>query len=250
MARTEEPPLRAGKKKAGRKKRRQPRRFRPLRWLWRWTFRLALAGMVVIVLAVLLYRFINPPTTPYIFAESRRLGGVEMRWVAADDIAQVMLRSAVAAEDANFCEHWGFDMDAIRDAINGGGNRGASTISQQVAKNAWLWHGRSWTRKALEAMITPVMETFWSKRRILEVYLNIAEFGEGVFGIGAAAQHAFGVTPKNLTADQAARLAAVLPNPKHRSAAKPSAKLRKRAASIRDGAETIRIDGRADCFGG
>jgi monofunctional biosynthetic peptidoglycan transglycosylase len=247
MARVVEPPVTASK---GRAKRRKAKRHGPLRRVSRWLVRGVLAVAVLMVLAVLLYRFVNPPTTPYIFAEGRRLGGVEMKWVSADAIAPVMLRSVVAAEDANFCNHWGFDLGAIRNAISGGGTRGASTISQQVVKNAWLWQGRSWTRKALEAAMTPVMETLWPKRRILEVYLNVAEFGEGVFGIHAAAQAAFGVTPDKLTADQAARLAAVLPNPKERSAARPTPFLRKRAAAIRDGAATIAEDGRAACFGG
>ena len=129
-----------------------------------------------------------------------------------------------------------------------GGSRGASTISQQVVKNVYLWHGRDWSRKLLEAAITPLVEAVWSKRRILEVYLNVAEFDEGVFGVEAAARHYFGVGPGELTPTQAARLAAVLPNPKERSASQPSASLRRRSGSILDGAATIERDGRADCF--
>jgi monofunctional biosynthetic peptidoglycan transglycosylase len=159
-----------------------------------------------------------------------------------------MARAAVAAEDANFCLHWGLDVSAIRDAIDAGGNRGASTISQQVVKNAYLWHGRSWLRKALEALMTPLMEAVWSKRRVLEIYLNVAEFDEGVFGVEAAAQQYFGVPAAELSPVQAARLAAILPDPKGRSAAQPSDFVRRRAASILDGAETIRRDGRAACF--
>jgi monofunctional biosynthetic peptidoglycan transglycosylase len=173
---------------------------------------------------------------------------VEQVWVSADDMAPVLLRSAVAAEDANFCRHWGFDMAAIRLAVAEGGNRGASTISQQVVKNVFLWHGRSWARKALEGAITPAVELVWTKRRILEVYLNVAEFGEGVFGAEAAAQHYFGVSAADLSAVQAARLAAILPDPKGRDAANPSNFVRSRSAAIRDGAETIRADGRAECF--
>ena len=199
-------------------------------------------------LLVLLYSVVNPPTTIYMMQESRRLGGVQQEWVPADDIAPVMLRSAVASEDANFCLHWGFDMAAIRIAVEKGGTRGASTISQQVVKNVFLWHGRNWGRKAAEAVITPVMELVWSKRRILEVYLNVAEFGEGIFGVEAAAQHYFGVSAAKLTPVQAARLAAVLPDPKRRDAANPTAFVRQRAAAARDGAETIRRDGRAACF--
>ena len=149
-------------------------------------------------LFILLFSFVPPPINIYQAQEAWRLGGIEKDWVGWDDIAPVMARSVVAAEDANFCLHWGFDMAAIRDAIEDGGGRGASTLSQQVVKNTFLWHGRSWLRKALEAAITPAMELFWSKRRILEVYLNTAEFAEGVFGVQAAAQHHFGADAATL----------------------------------------------------
>jgi monofunctional biosynthetic peptidoglycan transglycosylase len=139
-------------------------------------------------------------------------------------------------------------MAAIRTALEDGAGRGASTITQQTVKNVFLWHGRSWPRKAMEAVITPLVEAFWSKRRILEVYLNVAEFDQGVFGVEAAARHHFGVSAAQLTPAQAARLAAVLPDPKGRSASDPSRFVRSRAASIADGAETIRVDGRAACF--
>jgi monofunctional biosynthetic peptidoglycan transglycosylase len=217
---------------------------RAMRWLFRGAFGIA----AFFVVLVLLFRFVNPPTTFYMWQEGQRLGGVKHEWVALEDIAPVMSRSLVAAEDANFCLHWGFDMGAIRAAIDEGSTRGASTLSQQVVKNVFLWHGRTYTRKALEALITPIMETLWSKRRILEVYLNVAEFDEGVFGVKAAAAHYFGVEPRDLTAVQAARLASVLPDPKDRNAANPPPGLRKRSASILDGAETIRRDGRSACF--
>lgn len=197
---------------------------------------------------IVLYAWVwNPPTTPYMWSEHRRVG-VEQVWVDLDDIAPVMARSAVAAEDANFCLHWGLDLDAIRAALDEGGTRGGSTISQQVAKNLWLWQGRSWIRKAMEAVLTPTMEALWSKRRILEVYLNVAEFGEGVFGVQAAARHFFGVDAVDLSPRQAALLAAVLPAPKSRSVLDPTASVSRRAASIQDGAATIAADGRADCF--
>lgn len=206
-----------------------------------------LAGLLLALL-VLGYRWVNPPTTIYMWQEGRRLGGVAQDWVPISQIAPALARSVVAAEDANFCLHWGFDMGAIRDAIAEGSGRGASTLSQQVVKNVFLWHGRNWIRKALEAMITPAIETAWSKRRILEVYLNVAEFDQGIFGAEAAARHYFGVSAADLSPVQAARLAAVLPDPKGRSASRPSDSLRKRAAQIQDGAATIRRDGRADCF--
>ncbi len=223
-------------------------RLRPVRAALKWALRLAAASVALVLLAIIGYSVFNPPVTPYMAAEARRLGGVEQVWSDLEDIAPVMARSVVAAEDANFCLHWGFDMAAIRDALEDGSGRGASTLSQQAVKNAYLWQGRSWPRKALEAVMTPVVEIFWSKRRIIEVYLNVAEFGEGVFGVEAAARHHFGVAAAALTPVQAARLAAVLPSPKTRSASKPSAFVRRRAAAIADGAATIRADGRASCF--
>ena len=219
----------------------------------RWRIRRILSRTVLgmlsaVVLVTLLYKVINPPTTPYMFAEGRRQDGVAQDWVALSDIAPVMARSVVAAEDANFCLHWGLDVTAIRAALAAGGDRGASTISQQVVKNVFLWQGRNWTRKALEAVWTPLTEALWSKRRILEIYLNVAEFGRGIFGVQAAARHYFGVDAADLTPVQAARLAMVLPDPKDRDPANPTAAQRQRSASILDGAATIQADGRAACF--
>jgi monofunctional biosynthetic peptidoglycan transglycosylase len=204
--------------------------------------------MSLVVFVVGLLAFVNPPTTPYIMAERSRLGAIEREWVNLEEIAPAMARSAVAAEDAGFCTHWGLDVAAIRAALAEGDGRGASTISQQVVKNVFLWHGRSWVRKVLEAGLTPVMEALWSKRRILEVYLNVAEFDAGVFGVEAAAQHYFGVSAADLSDRQAALLAAVLPDPKGRSASNPSTQVERRAARIADGAATIAVDGRAECF--
>ncbi len=237
-----------GKTAAPRRQARAARTPRhPLRRLVRWVSRAGLLTVALALAAIVAFAVLNPPTTPYMFAEGRRLGGVDQVWVDFADIAPVMGRSAVAAEDANFCLHWGLDLNAIRAAMDGGPG-GASTISQQVVKNVYLWQGRSWVRKALEALITPAVELVWTKRRILEVYLNIAEFAEGVFGIEAAAQHYFGVSARDLTPVQAARLAAILPAPKDRSASDPSNFVRQRARGIVDGAATIARDGRADCF--
>ena len=220
------------------------RTARFVRRVFLWGFAGALG---FVLLATLLYAVINPPTTPYIFSEARRLGSVEREWVPMDQIAPVMARSAVAAEDANFCLHWGLDVNAIRDAVDRG-RGGASTISQQVVKNVYLWHGRSWSRKAIEALWTPLTEAFWSKRRILELYLNVAEFDEGVFGVQAAARHYFGVDAADLSPTQAARLAAILPAPKSRSASNPSPFVRNRTSAIMSGAATIAAYGRAACF--
>lgn len=214
----------------------------------RWAVRAVFAVALFFVALVLLFSVVNPPVTHTIWSEWRRLGKIEREWVRIDEIAPIMARSVVAAEDANYCLHWGFDVEAIRDALEDGGTRGASTLSQQVVKNVFLWQGRSWVRKALETSMTPVVELVWSKQRILEVYLNVAETGQGLFGVEAAAQRYFGTSAAKLTPVQAARIAAILPSPRNRSVTDPTARTRRRAASILDGAATIRADGRADCF--
>lgn len=227
-------------------KAKRPFHVRVRRYFWR---TVAVVFLLVIGLTCL-FAVINPPTTPYMISEARRMGPVQQTWVPMEDIAPVMARSAVAAEDANFCLHWGLDVKAIQAALDEGSARGASTISQQVVKNVYLWHGRSWLRKSLEALWTPLMEAVWSKRRIIEVYLNVAEFDEGVFGVQAAARHYFGVDAADLSANQAARLAVVLPAPKLRAANDLTPTLVRRASSVADGAATILADGRADCFDG
>jgi len=234
------------KKKPTKGKRPARRSFK--RWLSLWLLRAVAVVFLIAALGTVIFAVFNPPTNFYMRSEASRLGGVKQDWVALENIAPVMARSAVAAEDANFCQHWGFDMQAIRAALAEGSARGASTISQQTVKNVYLWQGRSWVRKALEALMTPLVEAVWSKRRIIEVYLNIAEFDEGVFGVGAASRHYFGVSARDLSPTQAARLAAILPSPKRRSASNPSSFTRKRTRQIRDGAATIRADGRSDCF--
>lgn len=238
----------SGKDEKGTKKNARTRRFRPVRWLMRWVFRIGGIAALIVFGFVLLFSVVNPPLTHTMFSQWRELGPLDRTWVRIEDVAPVMARSVVAAEDANFCLHWGFDVDAIKAAIDSGAARGGSTISQQVVKNVFLWQGRSWVRKALETGITPMVELVWSKRRIVEVYLNVAETGKGVFGVEAAARRAFDVTPDKISAQQAAQIAAVLPAPKNRSVASPGASLRKRAAAIRDGAATIEADGRAACF--
>lgn len=224
----------------------------PPRPLWRrvvaWAARAIFGVAGFYLLLILLFSFLPPPGNIYQWQESWRLGGIQRDWVNIDDIAPSMARSVVAAEDANFCLHWGFDIKAIREAIDSGANRGASTISQQVVKNVFLWQNRSWIRKAMEAALTPAIELIWSKQRIVEMYLNQAEFAEGVFGVQAAAQHHFGTDARDLTPTQSARLAAVLPNPKEYNAGNPGSYVRQRARQIISGAETIAADGRAACF--
>lgn len=207
-----------------------------------------LSPVLALLLLIVIYAAFNPPTTYTMWSEARRLGAVDHQWIGIEEVAPSAVRAVVAAEDANYCLHWGFDVAAIRNALEDGAVRGASTISQQTVKNVFLWQGRSWPRKALEALITPAAEAIWSKRRMLEIYLNVAEFGEGVFGIDAASYHYFGIPPGDLTARQGALLAGVLPNPKERSASRPTTRQRNRARQIADGAATIAADGRAACF--
>ena len=252
MAEQTKPKKRTAKKPAPKKKpAKKSVKLGPIARVRRLLRRVVLWGVLGVcgfaLLWTLLYAVINPPTTPYMISEGRRLDGVRQDWVAMDDIAPVMARSVVAAEDANFCLHWGLDVNAIQSAVESG-RGGASTISQQVVKNVFLWHGRSWARKAIEALWTPLSEAVWSKRRIVEIYLNVAEFDEGIFGVQAAARHYFGVDASDLTARQSARLAAILPSPKNRSAANPSSFTRNRAAAIMSGAATIAADGRSECF--
>lgn len=220
------------------------RRFSLLGWILGWLRWLAWRLLILALVLVLAFAVFNPPTTWTIISNSRDYPIQERRWTSIEDIAPVMLRSAVAAEDANFCTHWGFDMQEIRRVVASGRSGGASTITQQVVKNVYLWQGRTWLRKALEAGMTPMVEAVWTKRRILEVYLNVAEFGPGVFGIHAASAFHFGTTPDRLTGTQAARLAAILPSPKQPGPLGPS----RRSRAIADGAATIAKDGRDACF--
>lgn len=250
---TDPKPVRKRKPAATRAKKPAPKAvwYRNVDWRGKalpWARRGALGLVGFVVFMVVVFALLNPVRTPYMLAERIRLGAIDHDWTPIEEIAPVAARSVVAAEDANFCLHWGLDLTEIRKALDQGKRRGASTISQQTVKNVYLWQGRSWARKALEAMLTPMVEAVWTKRRILEVYLNVAEFGEGVFGIEAAAQHYFGVSAADLNPAQAARLAAILPDPKGRSASNPSGFVRSQASRIIDGAATIEADGRAACF--
>ncbi len=225
--------------------------------LWRARLRrvFGVAGKVVVNLAVALIlivfalRFVNPPINYLMATEKFRLGAIKHEWVGIGSMAPHVPRAAAAAEDANFCRHLGFDFTAIRAALSDDSRlRGGSTISQQTAKNVFLWPERSWLRKGIEAGFTGLIELLWGKKRIMEVYLNVAEFDEGVFGIAAASRHYFGVTPAQLSPTQAARLMAILPAPRTRSAIRPGPFTRWRATQIQAGANTIRQDGRAACF--
>lgn len=186
-------------------------------------------------LAVLLaLRWIPPPTTSFML--QARFGGVgdrpacatvAYRWISSERMSDHVKMAVIASEDQRFAEHWGLDLESIGEALqdgdDGGRMRGASTISQQVTKNLFLWPGRSWIRKGTEAYLTLLLEFAWPKQRILEAYLNIAQFGPCTFGVAAASKHFFGIEPAALSARRAALLAAVLPNPALLKADRPSA---------------------------
>jgi monofunctional biosynthetic peptidoglycan transglycosylase len=215
----------APRRRASRGKRRASgRNLKP----WRhWLLRGALGLLLLSVLPVMLLRWIPPPTSAVMLARTLGEGrSQDYQWVPLERIAPEAALAVVAAEDQKFPDHWGFDLDAIRDAAEhharGGRLRGASTLTQQVARNLFLWQGRSYLRKALEAWMTVLLEIAWPKRRILEVYLNIAEMGERTFGVQAASRRYFARPADAISAEQAALLAAVLPNPRRFQVDHPS----------------------------
>ena len=214
----------------------------------KWFFKIILSIFFILIITLILIRWINPPITTVILKETLSLEmKVNQEWIPINQIGENVILTVLASEDANFCNHFGFDFDEIFKAKELGFSRGASTISQQVSKNLMLWRGRSWFRKGLEVIITLMIETLWSKKRILEIYLNIAETGNGYFGIQAISNEVFSKNSNQLTLKEASFIAATLPNPKKRSAENLSNKLLKRAKSIRVGANTLRLEGRASC---
>jgi len=214
----------------------------------KWSVRFVLFFFSLIFIILLLTKWINPPITTVILSESISLDQkVNQEWRTIDKIGKNVILTVLASEDSNFCTHYGFDFNEIFRAKEKGFSRGASTISQQVSKNLILWRERSWFRKGLEALITIMIETLWSKKRILEIYLNIAETGNGYFGIQAISNSLFKKNSYDLTLKEASYIAVTLPNPKKRNAKKLSINLKKRAESIRNGANTLRLDGRASC---
>ena len=203
------------------------------RWLIRLTLGL-LALTALFVLGLLSMRWVPPLTTAFMVRERIQTGPIDYRWTPAEEISDEAAIAVVASEDQKFPNHVGFDLDAIEDALEGPGppSRGASTISQQVAKNLYLWPEGGYVRKGIEAGITLGIEALWTKERILEVYLNIAELGPGVFGVEAASQRYFGKPASKLTRSEAALLAAALPNPKTRRVEAPSSSMRSRQRHI------------------
>ncbi|TVO76990.1 monofunctional biosynthetic peptidoglycan transglycosylase [Sedimenticola selenatireducens] len=204
--------------------------------LKRWIFLSVLSAVLLSVLAVLPWRWIAPPSSAFMLAEYWQTDrAIDYRWTPLEQISPQLAIAVVASEDQTFPEHHGFDLDSIMDALSSKRTRtrGASTISQQVAKNMYLWGGRSYLRKGVEAYLTLLIESLWPKRRILEVYLNVAEFAPGVYGAEAASQRLFGKPASQLTLTDSSLLAAVLPNPKRMRATPPSDYVSKRAQDIR-----------------
>jgi len=195
--------------------------------------------LVAMLPAVLTFAYMSPavhPVSTLMLRDAATLAGYYRRWVALADIAPVLQHSVIMSEDGQFCSHRGIDWGEMKlvidDALSGEATRGASTIPMQTVKNLFLWNGRSFVRKVLEAPLAVFFDAVLSKQRILEIYLNIVEWGPGIYGAEAAAQHHFARSAEDLTARQAALLAVTLPNPLLRDPAKPSAGLRRLAATI------------------
>lgn len=217
-----------------------------------WAGKTLLAFVLVSLLLVVLFRFVPPPFTLTMAGDMLAGHGVTKRWVPLDRIDPDMARAAIAAEDSSFCTHSGFDYDAIaaamyRNARGGKVLRGGSTISQQTAKNAFLWQGGGYFRKGLEAWFTLLMENLWPKRRIMEVYLNLAETGIGTYGVNAGSQRYFDHDASAMSRTEAARIAAVLPLPKKRGAVAPKGFTRRYGNSITSRIGIVARDGLDSC---
>ena len=203
------------------------------------------------VLTVLVYRFVPPPATPLMVIRLAQGKGWNHSWRSIDQVSPALPRALIAAEDARFCDHHGFDFDALQKAYanneKGKKIRGGSTISQQTAKNVFLWPGRSYVRKGLEAYFTVLIETLWGKKRIMEVYLNSIEYGPGIYGAEAASRSYFQVGADKLTPQQSSRLAAILPSPLKWKAVNPGRYVKKRSSRIGKASGTVRREGLAAC---
>jgi len=227
------------------------------RWLWHgrgrrkpWLRRLIVVLFVVtaVVPAVLvaIFRVVPIPGTPLMVSTMISDGAIQYRWVPLKQMSAALVKAVIASEDGKFCSHSGFDWEAIDDALaynaQGGGIRGASTISQQTAKNLFLPQTRAWVRKGAEAYYTVLIENLWPKWRIMETYLNVAEFGPGIFGVEAAAQTYFKKPAVRITAFEAARLAAVLPSPRNYRVVNPGPYVLRRTGQIAAMARVVTRD--------
>lgn len=223
-----------------------------LRRIVGWIVKTIVALILISILWVLAYRFVNPPITTTMLGDIFAGRGAHREWMPISTIDRDMVRAAIAAEDSKFCTHHGFDFMAIEDAMkrnaSGGRIRGGSTITQQTAKNAFLWQGGGYARKGAEAWFTFLIEHLWGKRRIMEVYLNLAETGIGTYGVNAGAERYYGHDASAMTALEAARIAAVLPLPKQRGAIAPKGFTRRYGNTIAARIPVVARDGLDACI--
>lgn len=223
----------------------------PSRLFWM-IIRIILYFIAISLLWVTIYKFVPPPVTATMIGDLVAGNGIQKDWMSLDKIDPDMPRAIIAGEDGKFCSHRGFDHDAISKAIRhnakGGRIRGGSTVSQQTAKNAFLWQGGGFVRKGLEAWFTVLIETIWGKKRIMEVYMNIAETGIGTYGVNAGAQRYFRKDASNLSPVEAARIAAVLPLPKKREAISPDGFTRRHGNRLARWTAAIKRDGLDSCL--
>lgn len=217
-------------------------------WALRFLIKLIVLALVLSVALVVLFRFVPVPVTATMLMDSN---GIAKDWTPLSRIDRNMVAAVIAAEDSKFCAHDGFDREAIGEAFEerrrGERQRGASTISQQTAKNVFLWQGGGWFRKGLEAWFTFLIENLWSKRRIMEVYLNVAETGIGTYGVEAGARRYFRQSAADLSVTQAARMAAALPSPKRRAVVDPGGFTRRYGNTIAARIGVVRRDGLDSC---
>lgn len=200
-----------------------------------WLKRAALVALLLfgaLLLSLFLFRFVNPPITAVMLADKLKGATLDRQWVPLEDISPQLPLAVISSEDGRFCLHWGVDWGAMREAIKAGAVRGASTIPMQVAKNLYLWNGRSYVRKAFELPLAYVMSLVWPKQRMIEVYLNVAEFGRGIYGAEAASRYYFGKSAADLTRHEAVLLAVTLPNPHIRNPRKPSLRMLRIARAV------------------
>ena len=230
---------------------RRQRRGRRGGGIFRFLLKLIFGLLLLSILWVLIYRFINPPVTATMIGDVVAGRGATRDWMSLKAIDRDMVRAAIGAEDSKFCAHEGFDIEAIEDAMkrnaSGGRIRGGSTISQQTAKNVFLWQGGGYPRKAAEAFFTFLIERLWDKRRIMEVYLNVAETGIGTYGVNAASQRYFGHDASAMSAAESGRIAAILPLPKKRGAVAPKGFTRRYGNSIAARVGVVGRDGLDAC---
>jgi monofunctional glycosyltransferase len=224
---------------------------KPFSWLRAITYGIS-AFFLFSIGSVAIHSVVPIPVTILMIDRSLQGAGIDYRWVPIRDISDELKAAVIASEDANFCRHDGFDFDAIKKAEKYNARhkkkkRGASTISQQTAKNAFLWPDRSWVRKGFEVYYTFLIETLWPKKRIQEVYLNVVEWGPGIYGAEAAAQYWFRKSAKNLTATEAARLAAILPNPRKYKASRSGPYVVKQSGKIKSRANVVENEGIDGC---